>query len=92
LWKNNKISAVSVFPLLTYELAPTVQVELKFTGEALKAIARLAIQKRTGARGLRAIMEKLLLDVMFEIPGKSQPRSTVPWNLSGNIIELIKKQ
>jgi ATP-dependent Clp protease ATP-binding subunit ClpX len=52
-----------------------VQVELKFTGEALKAIARLAIQKRTGARGLRAIMEKLLLDVMFEIPGKSQPRA-----------------
>jgi ATP-dependent Clp protease ATP-binding subunit ClpX len=44
-------------------------VELKFTPEALNAIARRAIQKRTGARGLRAIMERLLNDVMFEIPG-----------------------
>jgi ATP-dependent protease Clp ATPase subunit len=69
-----------------------VQVELKFTGEALKAIARLAIQKRTGARGLRAIMEKLLLDVMFEIPGKSQPRKTVPWNTSGKPATSYNKE
>ena len=48
----------------------TFQVELKFTPEALIAISKMAIQKKTGARGLRAIMEKLLLDVMFEIPGK----------------------
>lgn len=47
------------------------KVELKFTPDALKAIARLAIQKKTGARGLRAIMERLLLDVMFEIPGSN---------------------
>jgi len=47
------------------------KVELKFTPEALKAISRMAIQKKTGARGLRAIMEKLLLDVMFEIPGSN---------------------
>jgi len=47
------------------------KVELKFTVEALKAISKMAIQKKTGARGLRAIMEKLLLDVMFEIPGSN---------------------
>lgn len=47
------------------------KVELKFTEEALKSISRSAIQKKTGARGLRAIMEKLLLDVMFEIPGSN---------------------
>eukprot|EP00088_Acartia_fossae_P021217 TRINITY_DN2270_c0_g1_i1.p1 TRINITY_DN2270_c0_g1~~TRINITY_DN2270_c0_g1_i1.p1 ORF type:complete len:620 (-),score=208.78 TRINITY_DN2270_c0_g1_i1:786-2645(-) len=47
------------------------KVELKFTPEALKSISRSAIQKKTGARGLRAIMEKLLLDVMFEIPGSN---------------------
>lgn len=45
------------------------KVEITFTGGALKSIARRAIQKKTGARGLRAILEKLLLDAMFEIPG-----------------------
>merc|ERR1711970_1686447 len=47
------------------------KVELKFTNEALAAISRMAIQKKTGARGLRAIMEKLLLDPMYEIPGSN---------------------
>ena len=45
------------------------KVELRFSDDALKTIARQAIKKRTGARGLRAILEKLLLDAMFEIPG-----------------------
>uniref|UniRef100_A0A336MCJ2 CSON015202 protein n=1 Tax=Culicoides sonorensis TaxID=179676 RepID=A0A336MCJ2_CULSO len=45
------------------------QVDLTFTPEALKAIATLAQERQTGARGLRAIMETLLLDVMFEVPG-----------------------
>jgi len=44
------------------------KVELSFTPEALKMIAKYAIKKKTGARGLRAILEKLLLDIMFEIP------------------------
>jgi len=47
------------------------KVELKFTQGALQEISKMAIQKKTGARGLRAIMEKLLLDVMFEIPGSN---------------------
>jgi len=47
------------------------KVELKFTKEALLEISKMAISKKTGARGLRAIMEKLLLDVMFEIPGSN---------------------
>jgi len=47
------------------------KVELKFTQEALQSISRSAIHKKTGARGLRAILEKLLLDVMFEIPGSN---------------------
>ncbi|XP_063697283.1 ATP-dependent Clp protease ATP-binding subunit clpX-like, mitochondrial isoform X2 [Culicoides brevitarsis] len=45
------------------------QVDLTFDQEALKAIATLAQERQTGARGLRAIMESLLLDVMFEVPG-----------------------
>merc|ERR1719400_682182 len=45
------------------------KVELKFTHDALMEIGKMAISKKTGARGLRSILEKLLLDVMYEIPG-----------------------
>ncbi|KAB0801832.1 hypothetical protein PPYR_04018 [Photinus pyralis] len=45
------------------------QCELCFSTESLKAIARLAMERKTGARGLRAIMETLLLEPMFEVPG-----------------------
>lgn len=43
-------------------------VDLEFLPEALQAIAKLAIEKNTGARGLRSIIEKILLQVMYEIP------------------------
>ncbi len=43
-------------------------VELKFSDGALKAIAEKAIERKTGARGLRAIMEETLMDLMFDIP------------------------
>ena len=46
-------------------------VHLKFTEGALSAIAREALTRKSGARGLRAIMENIMLDVMYEIP--SQP-------------------
>ncbi|CAI9566536.1 unnamed protein product [Staurois parvus] len=42
--------------------------ELNVTEGALRAIARLALERKTGARGLRSIMEKLLLEPMFEVP------------------------
>ncbi len=45
------------------------EAKLTFTEEALRAIARRAIQRKTGARGLRSIMEDILLDTMFELPG-----------------------
>ncbi|HWE21823.1 MAG TPA: ATP-dependent Clp protease ATP-binding subunit ClpX [Hyphomicrobiaceae bacterium] len=44
-------------------------VRLTITQDALKAIARKAIDRKTGARGLRSIMEAILLDTMFELPG-----------------------
>ncbi|KAG7157718.1 ATP-dependent Clp protease ATP-binding subunit clpX-like-like [Homarus americanus] len=44
-------------------------VELSFTPDAMEAISHQAMERKTGARGLRAIMENLLLDAMFEIPG-----------------------
>ncbi|RTL02450.1 MAG: ATP-dependent Clp protease ATP-binding subunit ClpX [Proteobacteria bacterium] len=43
-------------------------VTLEFTEAALHAVAKLAIERRTGARGLRSIMENLLLDTMYELP------------------------
>jgi ATP-dependent Clp protease ATP-binding subunit ClpX len=45
-------------------------VELEFTGESLEAIAEQAILRGTGARGLRAIMEEVLLNVMYELPSR----------------------
>jgi len=44
------------------------QVELTFTDEALTAIAQRAIERKTGARGLRSIIEAILLDTMFDLP------------------------
>jgi len=43
-------------------------VELEFTDEALAAIAKLALQRKSGARGLRAIIEKVMMDTMYELP------------------------
>jgi ATP-dependent Clp protease ATP-binding subunit ClpX len=50
---------------------------LEFTPEALAEIAKKAIQKKTGARGLRQIIENLMLDVMFELPSRKDPREYV---------------
>jgi len=46
-------------------------VHLKFTEGALTAIAREALTRKSGARGLRAIMENIMLDVMYEIPSQA---------------------
>jgi ATP-dependent Clp protease ATP-binding subunit ClpX len=43
-------------------------IDLSFTDSALRELARIAARRGTGARGLRAIVEKLMLDVMFEAP------------------------
>jgi ATP-dependent Clp protease ATP-binding subunit ClpX len=45
-------------------------VELVFTDDALEAVADLALLRTTGARGLRAILEEVLLDTMYELPGR----------------------
>ena len=49
-----------------FELEDT---QLTFTDDALQAIAKRAIERKTGARGLRSILEDILLDTMFELPG-----------------------
>lgn len=53
------------------------EVELKFTADALEAIARLTAQRKTGARGLRSILEETMLDIMFEIPSQKHVKEVV---------------
>jgi len=45
-------------------------VSLEFEPEALRAMARIALERKTGARGLRAIMERLMMELMYEAPGR----------------------
>jgi ATP-dependent Clp protease ATP-binding subunit ClpX len=52
-------------------------VDLKFTEGALKAIAHLAAKRGSGARGLRSIMEKVMLDVMFDLPSEKGVKEVV---------------
>ncbi|MBU6140695.1 MAG: ATP-dependent Clp protease ATP-binding subunit ClpX [Proteobacteria bacterium] len=51
------------------------KIDLIFDNDAVKEISKLAIERKTGARGLRAITENLLLDVMFEIPSQKNVKS-----------------
>ena len=52
-------------------------VELSFTAGALEAIAKLAMNRKTGARGLRSILEDTLLEVMYEIPSRDDIKKIV---------------
>jgi len=58
-------------------------VELKFTDDALTAISLKAIARKTGARGLRAIMEEALMELMYEIPGMDDVSAVV---INGDVI------
>ena len=52
-------------------------VKLKFTDGAIHAVAEKAISRKTGARGLRAVLEDTMLDIMFEIPGSENIEEVV---------------
>lgn len=64
------------------------QVDLSFTDDALKAIAQKALEKKTGARGLRAIIERCMLDVMFDVPSSSGIKEVI---ITGDVINLGKE-
>jgi ATP-dependent Clp protease ATP-binding subunit ClpX len=53
------------------------EVKLTFTESALRAVAKQAIERSTGARGLRSVLEAAMLDIMFEIPSLDRPREVV---------------
>ncbi len=52
-------------------------VELKFTDAALRAVAQKALKRKTGARGLRGVLESSMLDIMFEIPSKTDVKECI---------------
>lgn len=52
-------------------------VSLKFTEEALEAVASLAIERKIGARGLRLILEDLMLDIMYELPSQKKVKEFI---------------
>ena len=51
--------------------------KLKFTDGAVRAIAEKAAERKTGARGLRAILEETMLDIMFDLPSKKDVEEVV---------------
>jgi len=59
-------------------------VQLTFADEALRSIAKRAIERKTGARGLRSIMEGILLDTMFDLPGLDSVEEAV---ISGEVVD-----
>ena len=65
-------------------------VDLSFRDEALKSIAKRAIARKTGARGLRSILEDILMDVMFELPNKDLEKVIIDENSADNGSEPIK--
>jgi ATP-dependent Clp protease ATP-binding subunit ClpX len=63
-------------------------VKLRFTDDALEAIAERALQRKIGARGLRMIIEDLMLDLMYSIPGQKKIRECV---ITREVVESKEK-
>jgi ATP-dependent Clp protease ATP-binding subunit ClpX len=63
------------------------EVGLKFTDGALNAIAKEALKRKTGARGLRAILEEIMLDVMYDLPSRENIREVI---VSEEVVERKK--
>tara|TARA_B100000965_G_C19557764_1_gene743017 strand:+ start:109 stop:1359 length:1251 start_codon:yes stop_codon:yes gene_type:complete len=65
-------------------------VDLSFRDEALRSIARRAIARKTGARGLRSILEDILMDVMFELPNENLEKVIIDENSADSGSDPIK--
>ena len=68
-------------------------VELEFDDEAVVEIAKKAIERKTGARGLRAILEELMLDIMYDVPSQQDAVKCIVHKeciTDGKTPELIK--
>ncbi len=63
-------------------------VKLRFTDDALEAIAERALQRKIGARGLRMIIEDIMLDLMYTLPGQKKIRECV---ITREVVESKKE-
>jgi ATP-dependent Clp protease ATP-binding subunit ClpX len=63
-------------------------VKLRFTDDALEAIAELALRRKIGARGLRMIIEDIMLDLMYTLPGQKKIRECV---ITREVVESKKE-
>ncbi len=63
-------------------------VELEFTDDAYTEIAKLALERRTGARGLRGVLEGILADLMFSVPSQPDVKKIV---ISGETVKGVSK-
>ena len=52
-------------------------IELEFRDDALRAVAKRAMKRKTGARGLRTILESVLLDTMYDLPSSTTAKKVV---------------
>ena len=59
------------------ELLAVDGIKLEFEDEALREIAKVALERNVGARGLRSIMEDMMLDIMYTAPGKNKKRCII---------------
>ena len=59
------------------KLFELIKVKLKFTDGALTAIAKLSVERKSGARGLRSIIETTMLDIMYDLPSRHDVRECV---------------
>ena len=80
-WKSNVIEYKEFFK---YE-----GVELEFEEDALREIARETIRRKTGARGLRAIMENILKDAMYNVPSEKNVEKCIV--RQGGIVDIVEK-
>ena len=71
LWRLDIISLAALNPITEYPELEFENTKLKFTDAAVCAIAEKATLRKTGARGLRAVLEETMLNIMFDLP--SQP-------------------
>ena len=65
-------------------------VNLEIKDDALIEIAKLAVEQNTGARGLRSIMEEILMDTMFELPNEELEKVVVDENAAARQSDPIK--
>ena len=63
-------------------------IALEFTKKALKAIAKEAKGRKSGARGLRSVLEKIMLDIMYELPSKKNIKKCI---IDENVINKGQK-